>query len=110
MAWEFFDHDPITGTTEYFDYDHITGRIAIRTVQDVEPVVEFCKAMVNEQVGDANFRGEGWLYAALPMAVVGQMLRKGINIMDSNDSKKLLDEINSNYPYLKTTHRHHSIK
>lgn len=110
MAWEHFDHDPITGLTEYYDYDEATGKIAIKSVQDVEPVVDFCKAMVNEQIGDANFRKEGWLYAALPMSIVGQMLKKGINIMDSNDNKRLLDEINTNYPYFKTTHRHHAVK
>lgn len=110
MDWEYFDHDPITGLTEYFSYDPITDRIAIKAVQDVEPVVDFCKAMVNQQIGDKNFRGEGWLYAALPMSVVGQLMQKGINIMDSNDNKKLLEEINTNYPYFKTTHRHHAVK
>jgi tetrahydromethanopterin S-methyltransferase subunit G len=110
MDWEYFDHDPITGLTEYYSYDPITDRIAIKAVQDVEPVVDFCKAMVNQQIGDKNFRGEGWLYAALPMSIVGQLMQKGINIMDSNDNKRLLEEINTNYPYFKTTHRHHAVK
>lgn len=110
MDWEYFDHDPITGLTEYFSYDPITDRIAIKAVQDVEPVVDFCKAMVNQQIGDKNFRGEGWLYAALPMSVVGQLMQKGINIMDSNDNKKLLEEINTNYAYFKCSHRHHAVK
>lgn len=110
MDWEYFDHDPITGLTEYYSYDPITDRIAIKAVQDVEPIVEFCKSMTNEQTGDKNFRGEGWLYAALPMAIVGQLMQKGVNIFDSNDNKRLLDEINTNYPYFKTTHRHHAVK
>lgn len=108
MSKQFFDFDPLTGVTEYYVTDPLTGKIGIHYEQDVEPLIDFCKAMVNEQVGDKNFKGEGWLYAAIPVVVQMELRKKGIDILDENDTPRLLAEINSNYPWLKTSHRHHA--
>jgi hypothetical protein len=105
---EFFDYDPLTGLTEYYE-ETADGQIQIHTYQDVEPVIDYCKALANEGLPDGNFRGEGWLYAMLPAIVVGQLMKRGINVMDQNDVKKVVDEVNTNYPWLKTTHRHHAL-
>ena len=108
MAREFFDYDPVSGVTEYVEFHGDT--FSITSEQDVEPVLDFCKTMANTGGAEDNFRGEGWLYAAIPPVVQAQLFKKGVNIMDPNDNKRLLEEINTNYVYCKTTHRHHSIK
>jgi hypothetical protein len=108
MAWEHFDYDPVTGLTEYLDFSADGKTFSIRTVQDVEPFVDYAKFLANTGGTDHNFRGEGWLYAIIPPGVQAEMFKKNINILDKADTKRMLKEINTNYPYLKTTHRHHA--
>ncbi len=108
MAREFFDYDPLSGVTEYVEFHGDT--FSITSEQDVEPILDFCKELANTRVGDGNFRGEGWLYAAIPPVVQAQLFKKGVNILDPNDNKRLLEEINRNYSFFKTTHRHHALK
>lgn len=103
---EFFDFDPLTGVTEYVEF-HPDNTFSITTEQDVEPFLDFCKELERSQIPDANFKKEGWLYACIPPVVQAQMFKRGINIMDPNDSKKVLQTINSDYQYCKVTHRHH---
>ena len=38
------------------------------------------------------------------------MLQKGIKMFDPNHAKEVFREVNTNYPYLKTTHKHHELK
>lgn len=113
MSWEYFDHDPVTGITEFYKFDPATNQISIHYAQDVEPVMDFCKEMANTGLPDANFRKEGWLYAALPMIALMKMREKGFDALGNHGpdgTKYLLREINTNYPYFKTTHRNHAIK
>jgi hypothetical protein len=42
--------------------------------------------------------------------VQAELFKRGINILDQNDTKKLLDVINSEFQYCKTTHRHHALR
>ncbi len=109
MAREFFDYDPLSGETEYLEFTS-DGKFHITTEQDIQPILDFALAMRNEQIGDANFRKEGWMYATIPPVVQAQMFKNGINILDKNDSKRVVQEINQNYPYLKLTHRHHEVQ
>ena len=109
MAREFFDYDPLTGTTEYVEFAPDGSTFSITTEQDVEPFIEFAKWMANTGTGDANFRKEGWLYAIIPPVIQTELFRKGINILDKNHNKRVVDEINANYPWLKCTTRHHAL-
>ena len=106
---EFFDFDPFTGLEEYVEMDS-DGMIHIHTYQDVEPILDHCKALANEGLPDGNFRKEGWLYAIIPTVVQLELLKKGIDLKNQNDLPKVVDEINQNYPLLKTTHRHHALR
>jgi len=108
MAREFFDYDPLTGVTEYVEW--AGDKFHITSEQDVEPVLDFAKCLANTAATDPGFKSEGWLYAVIPPVVQSQLFKKGINFMDRGDMKKVLSEINTNYQYCKTTHRHHSIK
>jgi len=106
----FFDFDPITGLTEYYE-DHGDGRVSIHTYQDVEPFVDAAKRMANSGSADEAWRKSGaTLYAIIPPAVQGLMLQKGIKMFDPNHAKDVFREVNTNYPYLKTTHKHHELK
>jgi hypothetical protein len=109
MAREFFDYDPITGMTEYLEFTD-NGKFHITSEQDVEPVLDYTRMLANTGGTEHGFKSEGWLYAVIPPVVQSQLFAKGINFLDKNDTKKLLSEINSNYQYCKTTHRHHGIK
>ena len=106
---EFFDYDPVTGVTEY--YEEADGKISIHTEQDVQPMLDYAKALANEGLPDENWKKNGVsVYAVLPVIVLGQMAKKGIRFLDQNHVKAVVDEVNSNYPYLKTTYKHHAIK
>ena len=107
MAREFFDYDPLTGVTEYLEWSADGGKFSIHSEQDVEPVLDFCKYLANTGGTEHGFKGEGWLYAVIPPVVQAQMFKRGINIMDPNDNKRMLRAINQDYPYCKTTHRYH---
>jgi hypothetical protein len=109
MARELFDVDPLTGVQEYLEFTD-DGKFHITTEQDVEPILDFCKEMANAGIADGNFKKEGWLYASIPPVVQAQLFKKGVNILDANDTKRLINEINTNYAYCKTTHKHHALK
>lgn len=104
---EFFDYDPVTGLEEYIEF--ADGKVSIHYQQDVSAVLDFAKAHANEGICEPNFRGEAWNYAIIPAVVQMQMWAKGINIADPNDLKKVVQEVNENYPHLKTTHRYHAL-
>lgn len=84
------------------------GGFYIHTKQDIQPVVDWTRKQRNsgrnDKVGDFNH------YATIPAHVELELRQKGINIYDKNNTKRLLREINENYPYLKTTNLHHEIK
>lgn len=109
MSREFLEYCPTSGAAEFVEW-HMDGTFSITTEQDVEPVLEFTKALAREQITDGNFRKEGWLYASIPAVVQLKMLQRGVDIMDPNDTKKMIDLINQDFPYCKTTHRHHAIR
>ena len=110
MARELFDVDPLTGVQEYLEWSPDGSTFSITTEQDVEPFLDFVKELANSGVPDGNFRKEGWLYACIPPVVQAQMFKRGVNILDPNHTKRVVQEINQNYPYCKTTHRHHALK
>lgn len=51
-----------------------------------------------------------WHYATIPLVVQYELLKKGINVHSKSDRGRVLDEINANYPHLKTTRKTHSLK
>jgi hypothetical protein len=101
---EFFEYDPTTGIRSDTTYDEMTGELSLHRVADVEPVLDFSKAMSNEVGMNREGMKTGyWLYAKLPPIVILQMRAKGINVWDKNDTERLFKEINLHYPHLKCT-------
>lgn len=105
----FFDYDPLTGIRETFAYDEMSGKAHINATQDVEAVVERNKKAANAGATDHGIKSGLWLYAEVPVIVQMQMLNDGVNPHPRTKSewRRLFQEIDSKYPYLKTTHKKH---
>lgn len=107
---EKLDHDKFSGITEFIETD---GDIAkVHSVQDVEPLIELNKARANEGICDQGIKDGMWHYCDIPMTILIEMKKKGINLFHPSpgDWKRFFNEVNTNYPYLKTTHKRHAIK
>ena len=95
----------------YMDYDESNGNVTIKTEQDLTGFLDHMKRL--RQNGEERWRQgikEEWMrYASIPPVVQMELLSKGINIFNPEDEKKLLHEINTNFPYLKTVdHKNHA--
>lgn len=104
---ELFDYDTLTGVAEYFDFEHLTGKSTIITVQDVQPIMDRNKAIANQGLADNGIKESWWHYCDIPVVVEMELKKKGINIYNPEDGKRMFEEINRNYPYLKLTHKTH---
>ncbi len=105
---EFFDYDPVTGLEEYFEYEQDTGKINIHYRQDCTAIVDYAKSLANWSMTDGGIKRDWWQYATIPAVVQMEMMKKGIDLRDKNATKRIVKEINTNYPWLKTTQKHHA--
>ena len=106
---EFFDYDPVTGITEYYE-ETSDGMIHIHSMQDVEPAMDAAQRLRNSGSPDEVWKRDGvTMYAALPLSIVGHMLKRGINVFDQNDLPKVIQEVNTTYSNFKTTYKHHAL-
>jgi hypothetical protein len=104
---ELFDYDPVTGIRSFWEYNEDTGKGVFRREQDVSAVVDMATRIRNE-VSDKRLEDDYMhMYAMIPVGVEMELMQKGISIYDPNNTRRLLEEINKNYPYLKTTDRTH---
>ena len=101
---ELFEVDPISGIRTETSWNESTGEMTLIRTADVEPVVNWTKAVANEVgMNRTDIKKGWWLYAKLPPIVILQMRAKGINAFDPNDSGRVFAEINAHYPSLKCT-------
>lgn len=104
---ELFDYDPATGIRSFWEYDEDTGKGTFRREQDVTAVVDYAKRLRNE-LGEKRLEDDYMrLYAVIPPGVEMELAGKGISIYDPNNTRRILEEINKNYPALKTTDKTH---
>lgn len=91
--------------------DEMSGDITIKTEQDLTGFLDHMKALRRDSVNrwQHGLKEEWMCYASIPPVVQMELMGKGINIYNPDDEKKLLQEINTNYPYLKTVdHKNHA--
>lgn len=101
---DFFEVDPLTGIRSDFKWDDMKQEYTIVRSQDVEPLLDRAKAMANEGgLNREDIKRGWWHYATIPPIVQLQMRAKGINISDPDHQKRMIQEINTHYPHLKTT-------
>ena len=97
-------------TKTYFDMDEYSGDIHVTTEQNLTGFLERMRKMRMDSYD--NWRKgikEDWLhYASIPSVVIMELRNKGIDVFNPEDEKKLLQEINRNYKFLKTVdHKNH---
>lgn len=102
---EFFDYDPLTGIRTDFDYDEATGNVQLHRTGDVEAVIDYTKRLANDGLTDKGIKEGWWLYAKIPPIVMLKMRAKGINCEDGRHIDRVVQEINTHYPILKTTQK-----
>lgn len=101
---EFFEFDRTTGIRTDTSWSESEQKMTLIRTSNVEPVLDFSKAVSNEVGLNRHDIQKGWwLYAKLPPIVILQMRAKGINVFDKNDQKRMFAELNTHYPYLKCT-------
>jgi hypothetical protein len=102
------EYNPDHGVTETNEITE-DGKVIVHKTQDVQSLLDRNKELANTKATDIGIKKGLWHYANIPLTVQYELLKKGINIARREDYRKLYDEINSNYPYLKTTSKTHSI-
>jgi hypothetical protein len=108
---EFFEYDSATGIRTDTEFNAESGEMSLIRTADVEPVLEYAKALANhDEVSRRGIKESWWLYAKIPPIVMLQLRAKGIDVFDKNDEKRVFAELNTNYAYLKTTSGNHGGK
>ena len=103
-----FDTDKITGVSQYFDYDPVKDEYHLTSVQDPTSLLEALKQKRNDPEAWKNGVKQEWAhYASIPSVVEMTMKKKGIDIYNPQQTKEILKEINTNYPWLKATTAKH---
>ncbi len=105
---KFLDYNVHRGTWYEYDYDPQDDKAIVSIKQDIEPVLDYTKELRNSGINDKV--GEFSHYAVIPAHVEVALRQKGINIYNQNQTKDVVREIESNYPYLKVTNLKHDIR
>ena len=99
-----FDYNPDTGVTQYFDYDESTDVMSLTSSQDISGMLDTLKLKRQDpEAWKKGVKNSMAHYASIPVVVEMEMRKKGIDIYDKNATKRIMQEIEQNYPYLKTT-------
>lgn len=107
---DFFEYDPLTGVRTDFDYDEQTGNVILQRSQDVSALLDYNAALRNAGATDKGIKESWWLYAKIPPIFMLKMRAKGINVEDGRHMDRVLAEINTNFPHLKTTQKNEGKK
>ena len=110
MAKQLFGYDEATGTADYLDVVEEGGKLIanVEFTQDVSALLDRNGELANVGATDAGIKKGLWHYASIPLTVVIELRNKGINIYNKDHHKRVFQEINANYPYLRTTHKTHA--
>jgi hypothetical protein len=107
---QFLEYDPISGLRTDFDYDEESGNVILQRSQDVSALLDYNAALRNAGATDKGIKESWWLYAKIPPIFMLKMRAKGINVEDGRHIDRVLQEINTNYPALKTTQKNEGKK
>lgn len=85
-----------------YDYEELTDTLIERRVQDVEPILTHNKALANHDDGYTPSRDMRRV-ASIPLVVVEQWMKEGVDIFDPNCREEVRKRLNSSdYAYLRT--------
>lgn len=109
MSRELLCFDPYTGISTYTEEVLEQGelKILVTQQQDVTDLLDHCARLRNENIH--TVKDEFFHYAKIPAVVQLQLRKKGVNIYsnDPTELKRVRQEIETNYPLLKTSYAKH---
>lgn len=107
---KFLDYDPIRGLAQYEDRTQ-GGNMQLHYRQDVEPVLDLAKYERNHGVTTkAMKKADVALYARIPPVVILKLKYEyGIDIFKRDHTKRAVEIINRDFPYLKCTDKTHNL-
>lgn len=103
---EFFEYDPLTGIRTDFEYDEQTGDVKLHRSADSQALLDYNARLRNDGLTDKGIKESWWLYAKIPPIVMLKLRNQGINVEDGKHIDRVVQEINTHYPLLKTTQKH----
>ena len=92
------------GIEEWFDYDPINDVMTIQSRQDVTPILEAMNQKRLQERWRQEVKDDFVHFCKIPAVVEIELKNKGIDIHDKNCTKRLMQEIQTNYPYLLAHH------
>ena len=100
-----FDENESSKT--FYSYNPDKDEHALTTVEDVSGLLDALK--VKRETSAMKGKVEEFAhYCTIPNTVIIELRNKGIDIFDKGCTKRLIQEINSNYPWLKATNKVHN--
>jgi elongation factor P--beta-lysine ligase len=107
----FIDKSPYSGMEHWVDQNE-DDQQRNYVCADVEPVLDYAKAMRAEEAGRRHMGDYDMLhFATIPEVVIVKLLNEyGVNVFDRNDYPKLFRLLNGEFAYLKTTNMVHTVK
>ena len=103
MTKRLLSKDPLTGIERWFEYDSVTKTCQIRTLQNVEDILNHNKALATHNDG-YDKRREFRRVASIPVTLQHQWLaEEGIDVYNKDHWDAVAKKLDSNeYAYLRT--------
>lgn len=108
----FIEKDPLTGVSStVVTPEHWDKGVAIHYEQDVQPLIDHCKTLRNDGLTDGGIKRDLWHYACLPPVIIMKFRNEyGIDVFNRNHYPKLFRLLNTEFKYLKTTEKRHTVQ
>ena len=102
-----YEYNEQTGT--YYEIeDHTDGGIIVRTMQDVDPVLDHVKDIRNDGRNDKGIKQNWWAYATVPGAVwLKWKSDYGVDIWNKDHRPAVFKLLNGDYKNFKRTDLKH---
>lgn len=105
------DYNPLTGESVTFDYG-ADDRLVITHSQKIDRKIDTNKALANDDdYTKQGIKNDMWHYATIPNIYIVELQQKhGVSLTRMEDRPKLFKLLNTEYKFLKTTHKTHTVK
>lgn len=90
------------GLIEKFDYDPIRDQMCITTSEDVTPLLEKMADERKAELWKQQIRKDWVKFCSIPVTVEMELRKRGIRLEDKNCTRKMMQIIQTEYPYLLT--------
>lgn len=99
------------GLSQFQDSTYGDNRLQIHYRQDVEPVLQVAAEERKYGLTDGGIKDGLWLYARIPAVVILKLKYEyGVDVFKKDHLKKAFEIINRDFPYCKTTEKHHDLR